>query len=605
MDQNNGIKQQKLFKNTLTKESTTFFIIGLICLVLNIVIYCQLKFFQSHNYTTLFIYRHFQIIEILLITIISSFNALKLNDYQDYKKSLILSTYYLIGYIIGELILIAIAVTFLLVTIIGILGIGIFADIIKNLPINSVLRLFYSFASIYIISNFIFGIKKIVIAIKERRFNLNILVKPFIILFLIPISFNIYNILNINLNRIITESIFYIGSKDYKKNPQIVFKNGDSLWYGNNNAEFYNFRTESTVLITKPFSITSKIISLPENNVLFAGGQTMWQGNRKTYKYAYVFDSHKYKFIKVGDLIEPLNYPETITLPNSKVLLIDSIKSQIYDIKKEKFNLTENNIFQMSTPKGIILKNNKVLIYGTHKVDKNFYKIRTQLYDITTNKFLPTKNQPISNESFTPVMLNTGKLLIIGTKVIKTEKLYENRHKRETQTTEIYDPILNKFFPLKNTLNIQRKNPDLTLLNNGLVLISGGRDLVRKIYKADKNGFVKKDHYKQFIRESELYNPQTQSFKQIESKKNQNYSTKYILFNGNILFLGGIDKTILMFDTKKNQFKILGNMRKHRSSPLIISTDKKKLIIYGGDNKVDTDQFDFERSTAEIYKPLK
>ena len=603
------------------KELMIFGSLGFICVIYYMCIFFNLSYAKIPDFRLLGVFKHFYVLEIFLVAIVSLFYSFFTQEKPDCKKNLLLSFYYLCGYVLGELALIIIAI----ITIIGAIWLIFYVatyniDILKSFIITSVIRVFYIFGCVFIVNNFVFGLKKIISSIKEQKLNAKTLLTPLLFLFISPIIFIGYNFLTIHLNRILTEPEFYIGSDARRKNPQIVFDNGDTLWYipayvsrdvrfsqqEAESVEFYDYSSKKTYLIKKPFKTTNKAIILPNHQVLFIGGKIYSQGKNTIDKSSYIFDTNKKEFKKVGDLKLIQEAPNPIILPTGNVVFMDdqdrkNFKAQVYDNKSCKFSV-EKILFPIWNGKGLNLNNGKVLIYGSYLEGKNNYLIKTQLYDLKANKFIPTQNQPISVKSFTPIILKTGQVLVIGTKEIRTKELFENRHRKEVQTIEVYDPILNKFSTLKSTLNTSRKNPDLTLLNNGNVLISGGEELVR---------LSNKELTKYFISKSEIYDANTQTFQKVGNKKSRllnsyGYGAKYLLPNGNILFIGGSEgiaesmkkvKSIEMYNVKSKRFKIVGNMRKARNNPIVIQINPNQIMIYGSD---DTDKFNFERPSAEI-----
>ncbi len=178
-----------------------------------------------------------------------------------------------------------------------------------------------------------------------------------------------------------------------------------------------------------------------------------------------------------------------------------------------------------------LLLNGKVLIVGggkplylANEIDDRDAESSTsaQLYDPVSKTFSDTGSMKYVRSYHTATMLNNGMVLIAGGRKGQAEK--SSSH----VTTEIYDPALG-IFTNSAKMNIARGFHSATLLRDGQVLIAGGN-----------NTFGDRA-----TNAAELYNPVSDSFDSIESLRYRRLNhTATLMPDGNVLIVGGYDPFI-------------------------------------------------------------
>lgn len=560
-----------------------FLLVGSVCFILYFIL-GELTLVRNINYSIVYSYDHFQIIEILALIVLSCIYSLKENNEINLKKSLILSVSYLSGsalvYCCTCLVLLGLAM--LLLPIIGLgtfVGIGIISNVAVSVGwfLNvSILRFIYAFGTIFTVTTFIKAIKELIQFKKEKTITPKSIARPIIILCFIPIFFSIYNLSTILINQSGTSKIFDIG---YAKNP-IVLNSGNSLWANGNDLEFYDYKTRKISSLVMPIKGFPSVSLLPDNKVLFTKG-----------KLSYLFNPQTKTFIRTEDVKNIIDaYTSSIILPSNKVLFIDDIGKnlQIFEEKTGKFNTVASPIFTMWKQQGIALKNNKIFLYGGHKEGKEYYK-RVQIYDVSTNKFYLPKNQPKSADSIYPILLKNGQVLVIGNirdKIADKKTRERERH----QTYEIYDPIYNSFSPLINNYGEKREYPTLIMLNDGSVLIISHKRINN--YSMGSEGYTN---------EAEIFYPNLQSFEQIEKPNNKfTYGeSNVVLKDGRVVFT--IYNNIEVYDPINKKFLAYGKTRKPRRDSKLIPLNNDEILIYGGDASYNNN----EKGTIEVLKLKK
>jgi hypothetical protein len=162
------------------------------------------------------------------------------------------------------------------------------------------------------------------------------------------------------------------------------------------------------------------------------------------------------------------------------------------------------------------LANGKILIAGGVRTEAvNGMLASAELYDPANPGFAPTGRMTTEREGQTATLLHSGKALIAGG--------IRNFGFRETlRSAELYDPASGIFTSTGSMAN-HRQGHTATLLNDGRVLIAGGRG----------DG-------QQSLASAELYNPATGRF---SSAGQMNYAREShaatLLPNGQVLITGG------------------------------------------------------------------
>jgi hypothetical protein len=150
-----------------------------------------------------------------------------------------------------------------------------------------------------------------------------------------------------------------------------------------------------------------------------------------------------------------------------------------------------------------LLNSGKVLIAGGEFTCGQFVSCATAeatLYDPTTGTFTPTGSLNIARESHTATMLDSGNVLIAGGYAPVTGNPYVNMD--IFNEAELYDPHT-ETFTFTGSMHDARYQHTATLMNDGLVLVAGGGDLV----EVEFNRFVQGT-----LDSAELYDPTTGKF---------------------------------------------------------------------------------------------
>lgn len=299
-------------------------------------------------------------------------------------------------------------------------------------------------------------------------------------------------------------------------------------------------------------------ILLDDGRVLIFGGTTEYFGETAEIKKINgdvhnieVYDPNTRKFTTIGMMNETL-YDYAATKLKDGRILITGGSSENKSIKSTMFLNPKSGTLEkgpdMNSPRikhsATLLNDGRVLISGGQELDLMRKKLplawiimQSEIYDPKANKFIiaPSMNIPRSDHS--TVVLKDGRVLIIG-----------GVGKNKLTKIEIYNPKTNKY-ELAGSMNIARILPNAYVLKDGNVLISGG---------------VGEDKHSLWLREIELYNPETKESKIITKRTSEpDMPTEVLLKDDKILFTGGSTgvglglvwyKTSEIFDPITNKF---------------------------------------------------
>lgn len=250
-----------------------------------------------------------------------------------------------------------------------------------------------------------------------------------------------------------------------------------------------------------------------------------------------------------------------------------------------------------SSSKNILLNNGDVLILGGSKNNL------TEIYDHTTKIFKKIGRSAYARNWYTATLLNSGNVLIMG-----GMKVGENGFESIAQS-EIYNSQTQTFFSASKMI-YPRAEQSAVLLNNGLVLITGGKDestgqiiSSAELYAPSKNTFIKssnmciprykhssillnngkvliiggKDANSQLAHEAELYDPKTNTFNCIGKSNNKAEEQSFILLNdGRVFIVGGGGE---IYNPKTNTFKRVNNKYLFISSPITFKVSDDNVLI--------------------------
>jgi hypothetical protein len=230
----------------------------------------------------------------------------------------------------------------------------------------------------------------------------------------------------------------------------------------------------------------------------------------------------------------------------------------------------------------------KVLVVGGENTQINILQ-EAEIYDPAGNNglgaFSQTTYQPnYPRSEHTAALLHDGTVLIAGgvsgCSGCGTWPLPQ---------AEIFDPQTGNF-NVAGSLNTPRFDDTATILQNGMVLIAGGRD-------SSNNATAS----------AELYNPSTKTFTPTGSLNTARAShTATLLPDGQVLIAGGYDNngnptiSAELYDPAQGTFSTTGNLLTARAGAGAVLLNDGTVLIYGGCSDYNCQS---PATTAELYSP--
>jgi hypothetical protein len=274
-------------------------------------------------------------------------------------------------------------------------------------------------------------------------------------------------------------------------------------------------------------------------------------------------------------------------LDNGKVLVTggqgsnDPASADLYDPATGTFTATGRMTSCRFLSTATLLNNGKVLIAGGSN-DCSFpgtYLATAELFDPSAGAFTATGNMTIPRFQQTATLLNNGKVLIAGGRTFTVGVAGET----VAHSAELYDPATGTFTATGN-MTAARAGHTATLLNNGTVLLAGGA----------ANNVT--------LNSAELFNPSTGAFTATGSMITPRYEhAGTLLNNGMVLFAGDQNAGAIaeLYDPATGTFAGTGNMTIDRSyfSATLLNDG---MVLFAGGLSYTLGIV----SSAELYDPL-
>ncbi len=243
------------------------------------------------------------------------------------------------------------------------------------------------------------------------------------------------------------------------------------------------------------------------------------------------------------------------------------------------------------------LPDGKVLVVGGTSNDRvNGMLASAEIYDPSADRFSPTGSMSVTREGQTQTLLPNGKVLIAGG--------IENFGFRETlRSAELYDPASGTFTRTSD-MKHEREGHAATLLRNGNVLLTGGRD-----------------NSQLSLNSAELYDPASGTFRPTgHLKYAREAHTATLLDSGKVLVAGGGYSNIPggyvalynceLYDPAAGAFSVTGRLAHERFGHTATLLRNGQVLIAGGHSGQITglgpsvpSVFFTGMTSAELYDP--
>ncbi|MGH9679132.1 MAG: Kelch repeat-containing protein, partial [Candidatus Acidiferrales bacterium] len=295
-------------------------------------------------------------------------------------------------------------------------------------------------------------------------------------------------------------------------------------------------------------------------------------------------------FVATGSLNSARQEQNAVLLNNGKVLIEGGQEAyvgdepELYDPVAGTFSLAGNMVTIRRFGTATLLKNGQVLITGGYDADNSNSPVlaTAELYDPVAETFTATGSMTTPRNQHTATLLNNGMVLITGGRYYTSGLSGE----MDLASAELYDPATGTFSST-GTMTVARFGATATLLNNGKVLIAGG---------ASSSAAGNSNN------SAEIYDPATGTFTATGNMTTARYEhTATLLKNGKVLIAGGVSLYYAngpgpeLYDPATGTFAATGNMTDYyRSNFTTTLLNDGKVLIAGGYVSGLTD-------TAELY----
>ncbi|HEY6769343.1 MAG TPA: kelch repeat-containing protein [Candidatus Sulfotelmatobacter sp.] len=273
---------------------------------------------------------------------------------------------------------------------------------------------------------------------------------------------------------------------------------------------------------------------LPDGRVLIAGGM---RRNQDFYRSAEVYDPQTGKFQRAGEMSIARVGHIAVLLRSGKVLVAggwvghgSTDSAELYDRTTGKFAVIGKMTARRGEPRATLLANGDVLITGGDGHDGPDGSLASaEIFHASSLSFAATGAMHYARTAHTATLLNNGQVLIAG-----------GKGQTLAAVAELYDPATGKFHDT-GTLAAARYKHTAGLLPDGRVLIAGGSD------ERDWSGNMSS---------AEIYNPSTGRFTPSAAMNDSRFKlpeSAVQLLGGKLLIAGG-SKQVEVFDPAAGRF---------------------------------------------------
>ena len=217
---------------------------------------------------------------------------------------------------------------------------------------------------------------------------------------------------------------------------------------------------------------------LNNGKVLIVGGG---DGNGSIFASAELYDPVAETFTAIGSMTGPRIYQTATQLNNGKVLItggqntsVTQSSSELYDPVTRNFTATGSMTTARLQHKATLLNNGMVLIsagaYYSYSPLRRNILASAELYEPVAGTFTATGSMTTARVTNTATLLNNGMVLITGGDNIDIP----NNFFVILAKVELFDPVAGTFTTIAS-MTAPRSAHTATLLNNGMLLVAGGQ----------------------------------------------------------------------------------------------------------------------------------
>jgi|GEM_PF-1795737 Kelch motif. len=270
---------------------------------------------------------------------------------------------------------------------------------------------------------------------------------------------------------------------------------------------------------------------------------------------AEVYDPTTGTWSDTGDIGRTLYNHSAILLPNGKVLVVQDLVSILYDPETNSWSNTGNMVIAAEIGHTTTLLQNGKVLL-VNGVGRN----NAALYDSISDAWSTTGNSNVARGYHSATLLNDGRVLVAGGRSAATSSL---------ASAELYDPTT-ETWTMTDSMISKRELHTATLLQNGEVLVVGGSEFLGDSYPS-----------------VELYSPVTGAWTKAADTNNRRLNhTTTLLSSGELVVIGGdvnsrAFSSIEVYDHTTGTWRLVGQTEyRHRHTATLL--DNTKILVAGG-----------------------
>ncbi len=285
----------------------------------------------------------------------------------------------------------------------------------------------------------------------------------------------------------------------------------------------------------------------------------------------------------------------SIKLDNGKILVIGGSSSdfyadtnivgcEIFDPNNETWTEVAPMLNRRTAHFSVKLSNGNILVCGGKYPigsSKYMYK-KCEIYFPKKNEWMETDSMKIQRIEAEIVKLNDGRILVIGGRTMFGEG--PAAEEGATETCEIYNPETGKW-KLTNSLSMKRTGHSAVLLSNGKVLVSGG------------NWWGGPEEAS-----CEIFDLSTETWGIVTPMNiGRNYHNSILLDNNKVMVIGGNNKTCEVYDYLTDLWSYVAP-QKILSHETVKMLDGRVLTITSGDSLAQI--YNYSKDEWTVSNPL-
>lgn len=312
---------------------------------------------------------------------------------------------------------------------------------------------------------------------------------------------------------------------------------------------------------------------LSNGKVLVAGGEQDNNNSRSLIPFSELYDPSTQTWSQSGNL----NVPRDFFPKNSLILLMNGnallpggsdfddtaySTAELYDSTTGTWSYTGdlNEARRMHTT--VLLNDGRVLVAGGVDGPQGNNIASAELYNPSTGTWSYTGSLNIARQEGVGILLPNGKVLITGGDAGSCSC--------PTNSVELYDPLTGMWSNAASMPYSSSLAHSLTLLQNGKVLLAGGRNL---------NGF---------LATAAIYDPTTDTWISVSPMlESRGVHTAALLQDGRVIVIGGANSsgtlsTTEIYDPVTNSWSMGSSLQQARAYHVMVELPNNTLLASGG-----------------------